>query len=384
MNQKQQCQQWITRLKAGAQRLGRAVAFMEVCGTHTVSACRTGLHSVMPDTVRLVSGPGCPVCVTSQGDIDLLVEVVLKHGVTMCTYGDMVRVPGQHGSLEWARAQGAQVRVIYSAMDAVKFAEANPGTQVVFAAVGFETTTPATAAAILAADRKSLTNFTVLASHKTVIPAMRALLDTGNVKLDGFLCPGHVSVIIGAEAYEPIAGPYKMPCVIGGFEDWQMAEALAALVEQVERGEARVENLYPEVVSGKGNRVAQTLIEQVFEPIDVPWRALGVIPGSGLGIRKRYALYDAMVRYNLVAHEAPEPKGCRCGEVITGRCGPQDCRLFGTACTPIDPIGPCMVSSEGSCAAHFKYKRHRRPDSQAGSNPVGAPGLRAGSQGGAS
>lgn len=348
---------WIQRLKSAAGRAGRKLAFMEVCGTHTVNAFRSGLHSLMPANVKLLSGPGCPVCVTSQGDIDQLIELGTRKGITLCTYGDMIRVTGRKGSLELARSEGADVRIVFSALDAVKLAAADRKRQVVFAAVGFETTTPATAAAILEAEQLGLLNFTVLASHKLIVPAMRALLDAGLANLDGFLCPGHVAVIVGADAFKCIVQDYSLPCVIAGFEDAQIAAGLARLTELIAQDRIALENLYPQAVTPQGNRLAIKMVEQVFEPADVVWRALGELAQSGLRIRNRYSLFDARVRYELQSHEMPEPKGCRCGDVITGRCVPADCLMFGKACTPIYPVGPCMVSSEGTCQTWFKYHR---------------------------
>jgi hydrogenase expression/formation protein HypD len=350
-----QCRQYIARLHAAATRVGRHVSFMEVCGTHTVNIFRSGLHSLMPDNVSLLSGPGCPVCVTSQGDIDQLIELGGRRDITLCTYGDMMRVTGRRGSLELARSHGADIRIVYSALDAVRLAEQQHARHIVFAAVGFETTTPATAAAILEAEKLGLTNFTVLASHKLIVPAMRALLDAGLANLDGFLCPGHVSVIIGSDAFRGIVDDYHLPCVVAGFEDAQMAAGLARLTEMTADEKCELENLYPEAVVPAGNKLAMKMMQQVFEPADVTWRALGVLRQSGLVIRQRYALFDARIRFDLKPIESHEPKGCRCGEVITGRCAPADCRLFGKFCTPIYPVGPCMVSSEGTCQAWFKY-----------------------------
>ncbi|MGA2496239.1 MAG: hydrogenase formation protein HypD [Tepidisphaeraceae bacterium] len=329
----------LARLRAAAERLPAPVNFMEVCGTHTVSIFRSGLHSLMPSNVTLLSGPGCPVCVTSQGDIDQFIELALRPGVAFFTYGDMLRVTGSAGSLERARGQGADIHIIYSPMDAVKFAAANPSREVVFAAVGFETTTPATAVAILEAGKLGLANFTVLASHKLVIPAMLALLEGGQVNLNGFLCPGHVSIIIGYEAYRPIVE----------------AASIARLTELAADGKPALENWYPQAVTAGGNKLAWNLIEKVLEPAEVSWRGVGMIPKSGMVIRPEYGRFDARVRYNLQPKEVPEPPGCRCGEVITGRCTPVECKLFGNVCTPINPIGPCMVSSEGTCQAWFKY-----------------------------
>ena len=358
---KQEVQSPLKRLTDAAAAIDRPVTFMEVCGTHTMSAFRCGLHSLMPPNVTLLSGPGCPVCVTAQGDIDLLIEVAAEHDVALCTYGDMLRVPGRRGSLEKARSRGADIHVVYSSTDAVKHAAANPGRQVVFAAVGFETPAPATAVAVTQAREAGLDNFSVLASHKRVVPAMLGLLGAGKVNLDGFLCPGHVSVIIGAEVYRPIVDRHRQPCVITGFEDLQMASGLARLVELIRDGAVELINDYPEAVTDAGNRRAQEMIDEVFEPGEVRWRGLGTIPESGLIIRESYASYDAQRRFGLETPEDHEPSACRCGEVISGLTSPDACTLFGDVCTPINPIGPCMVSSEGTCQAWFKYKRNLRP-----------------------
>ncbi len=348
-------QEALDRLQTAAKQLERPVTFMEVCGTHTMSAFRCGLHSLMPENVTLLSGPGCPVCVTSQGDIDLLIEVTVKNNVTLCTYGDMMRVPGQLGSLEQARSHGADVQVIYSAMDAMQLAQQHPEKEVVFAAIGFETTTPPTAVAVTEAKKLGLKNFTVLVSHKLVIPAMTALLEGVDVNVDGFLCPGHVSVIIGSEVYRPIVDKYKKRCVISGFEDVHMTAALARITEQARDNQILLENLYPQAVTPKGNQVALDLIFKIFEPADMSWRGLTQLPKSGLKLRKEYEDFDAELRFGLVSRETPEPAGCRCGDVITGRCQPDECKLFSKVCTPVHPIGPCMVSSEGTCQAWFKY-----------------------------
>lgn len=352
-----QTRESLRRLIAAAHGLTGPVKFMEVCGTHTMSAFRCGLHSLMPPNVTLLSGPGCPVCVTSQGDIDQLIELARRPGVTLCTYGDMLRVIGSEGSLEQCRAEGADVRVVYSSLDTVKLAAENPRREVVFAAVGFETTTPATAAAVIEASRLGLENFFVLASHKLVIPAMRALLESGDVQVDGFLCPGHVAVIIGAVAFEPIVREYHRPCVIAGFEGPQIAAALARLTELVVEGEPRLENLYSQAVTEEGNRAAQAVIKEVFMPADWRWRGLGSLSDSGLAFRFAYARYDARRHYALGPPTGKPIPGCRCGDVITGRATPVDCKLFATACTPVRALGPCMVSSEGTCQAWFKYHR---------------------------
>ena len=352
----------LNRLRTAAESLGE-VRFMEVCGTHTVNAFRSGLHSLVPSNVTLLSGPGCPICVTSQGDIDQLIELALMPGVTMCTYGDMLRVTGRRGSLETARAEGADVRIVYSALDAVRIGADQPRRQVVFAAVGFETTAPATAVAVLEARRLRLNNFTIHASHKLIIPAMRGLL-AKRVNLHGFLCPGHVAAIIGSDAFHPIVDDYGMSCVIAGFEGAEIATALARLCELAAEGRPALENLYPQVVSAGGNRCAQQLLGEVFESTTVRWRGLGELPDSGLVLREQFCRFDARDRFGLIETSNDEPPGCRCGDVITGRATPADCKLFGRACTPIDPVGPCMVSSEGTCQAWFKYRRAARTTPQ--------------------
>ena len=357
----------LRRLSLAARAVERDVQFMEICGTHTTSAFRSGLHSLMPANVKLLSGPGCPVCVTSQQDIDRLIELSRREGVTLCTYGDMLRVVGSEGSLEQARGDGADVRVVYSSLEAVRLAALEPQRQVVFAAVGFETTTPATAAAVVEARRLRLRNFSILASHKLIFPAMRALLESGDVRIDGFLCPGHVAVILGASAFEPIVGDYGKSCVIAGFEGPQIAIAVARLVEFVAAGKPALENLYSQAVTETGNLTARHLIEQVFEPADWIWRGLGLLPGSGLKLRSNWSEFDAASRFALSDKPARPIHGCRCGDVITGRITPPQCELFATACTPVRALGPCMVSSEGTCQAYFKYHRVKVARAVAGS-----------------
>jgi hydrogenase expression/formation protein HypD len=347
----------VRRLLSAAAKTTRTLAFMEVCGTHTTSAFRCGLHSLMPPNISLISGPGCPVCVTSQADVDQMIELAQQPKITLCTYGDMLRVSGSSGSLESARAKGCDVRVVYSALDAVRLAEKKSSRQVVFAGVGFETTTPATAVAVLQAARLGLRNFTALPSHKLIIPAMDALMTSGNVKIDGFLCPGHVAVIIGALPFGHIVRTYRRGCVIVGFEDFQIAQGLAALTDMTRTRSPRLENQYPQAVTPWGNRLARNLIRQVFEPADVRWRGLGVLPRSGLVLRAEFSEFDARVRFKLKERDVKDPRGCRCGDVITGRCRPIDCKLFGKSCTPVQAVGPCMVSSEGACQAWFKYGR---------------------------
>ncbi len=333
---------------------------MEVCGTHTMAIARSGLRNLLGSRIKLISGPGCPVCVTDQSYMDQAVMLakgkVGQINPIVATYGDMVRVPGRQGSLAEARAGGANVEVVYSADEAVSLALRTPDRQVVFLAVGFETTTPATALAVLRASELDLKNFTVLAAHKTIMPAMRALLGTPDVQVDAFLCPGHVSVILGYQVYEEIAAQYHKPCVVAGFDPGQVVMGVQAILEQIASGKAEASTVYSSVTR-EGNAMARKIIYDVFEPCDAPWRALGVIPGSGLALRGEYAQFDAQRRFELPETTSYEMPGCHCGDVICGRMEPTQCKLFGVRCTPRDPIGPCMVSSEGACAAAYKYQR---------------------------
>lgn len=343
-----------------ARRIGRDVQYMEVCGTHTVSLYRSGVRDLLPRGVRMISGPGCPVCVTAQRHIDAAIELALRPGTIIATYGDMLRVPGRLGSLEQRRAEGAQVHVVASARTALDLARQNPGDEVVFLAVGFETTAPATAAVIQQADREGTGNFSALVCHKLVVPAMTALLAGGRCALDGFLCPGHVSVIIGTRAYRPVVERRTgaRPCVVAGFEPVQMLRGIVHLLRQTLAGTARIENVYP-AVRARGNRAAMALLRDVFAPDDVVWRALGTIPRSGLRLRSRYERFDALRRFGVTPGGDADNPACRCGEVIQGLVEPDECPLYGTRCTPTDPVGPCMVSSEGTCAAWHRYHRHR-------------------------
>jgi hydrogenase expression/formation protein HypD len=279
--------------------------------------------------------------------------------VTLVTYGDLVRVPGEGGSLERARGEGADVRVVTSAMEAVEIAACEPDREVVFAAVGFETTAPGTAAALLRARADRVPNLSVLACHKLVVPAMRALLEDPGIRIDGFLCPGHVSVVIGADAYVPLVREHGRPCVVCGFDAVQILEGIVELVRQIASGEGEVANLYPQVVRSEGNPRALELLHRVFRPGDAVWRALGTIPASGLDLRPEFEDHDAYLRFDVTPGEDRDPPGCRCGEVITGRTTPPECELFGLGCTPRSPVGPCMVGSEGTCRAWFKYGRRK-------------------------
>lgn len=334
---------------------GRPIRLMEVCGTHTVSIFRSGIRSLLPETITLISGPGCPVCVTDQAEIDAFVALARFPEVTVATFGDLMRVPGSASTLAAERAAGRDVRVVYSTMDALEIARRNPGRQVVFPGVGFETTAPTIAAAVLGAAREGLENFAVLAAHKTVPPALEALMELEDVRIDGFILPGHVSVVIGLEAYRPFFERHRIPCVVAGFEPADILGAVAELVRQIEAGAPRLVNAYLRAVTAAGNRRAQQLLAEVFEPVDACWRGIGRIPGSGLAIREKFAAFDARRRFALEGSEAPPPRGCACGEILIGRKTPPDCPLYRQVCTPMDPVGPCMVSSEGTCAAYYRY-----------------------------
>lgn len=328
---------------------------MEVCGTHTMAIFRHGIRSLLPETIQLISGPGCPVCVTSGGDIDQMIELASRDDITLATFGDLIRVPGSTGkNLAQARAEGAKVEIVYSPADALKIAQQTKG-PVVFPAIGFETTIPIIAATVLEAREKQITNFTLLVSHKVVPPALEVLLGDPDLGVDCLLCPGHVSAIIGTRAYEPFAGRFKIPCVIAGFEPLDILSALYMLACQARDGKAVVENTYSRAVSGEGNTRAQQVIARVFEPCDAQWRGLGTIPASGLALRDEFSDFDARTFFGLAPVETAEPAGCRCGEILTGKVTPPQCPLFNTRCTPSHPVGPCMVSSEGTCAAYSKY-----------------------------
>jgi hydrogenase expression/formation protein HypD len=346
----------IDAARALGAKIGRTVTLMEVCGTHTVAICKSGLRAVLPREIRLVSGPGCPVCVSTQGYIDACIELAGRDGITLATYGDMLRVPGTKGSLAEARAAGGDVLVVYSALDAVTYAAAHTDRKVVFVAVGFETTAPATAVAVKMAGEERIHNFAALFSHKRIIPAMMALLGASDLSIDAFICPGHVSVIIGPDSYKPIAQSGR-PCVISGFEAADVARAVRMILAQIAAGEARVENEYIRAVKPGGNPEALKLFDEVFRVADEGWRGIGVIPQSGFAPAEKYRRFDAREVHGVVIEEVPEPKGCRCGEVVRGAVDPEECKLFGTACSPAHPVGPCMVSREGSCSAHYKYRR---------------------------
>ena len=338
------------------QRLGRDVNLMEVCGTHTMVAFRTGLRQLLPERVRLLSGPGCPVCVTDASYVDAAIELSRRPDVLVATFGDLLRVPGSESSLDRERAAGASVRIVYSPSDALLLAKEGPSRRVVFLGVGFETTAPTVAWAIYRAARDRVTNFSVLCAHKTMPRAMDALLRDRQVRIDGFLCPGHVSVITGAAIYRFICERYRIPCVVSGFEAWDILKSINLLLAQLADGRAEVEIEYSRSVTERGNVAAQRLMDEVFEPCDASWRGIGTIEGSGLAIRQAYARYDAQKALAVKFGESRVNPSCRCGDILRGVAQPPDCQLFGRGCTPAYPVGPCMVSSEGTCAAYYKYQ----------------------------
>lgn len=331
------------------------VRLMQVCGTHTMAIFRHGLRALIPREIDLLSGPGCPVCVTTTAQIDQFVTTALRPHVTVATFGDLIRVPGSCGTLAQARAEGARIEVVYSPMDALDLAERRQEELVVFLGVGFETTIPGMAATVREAWRRGLSNFALFSATKLMPPALEALIGNADPAVAGLLCPGHVSTIIGTSAYTPLVNQHGLPCVVGGFEPADILYALVLLVRQVREGRSEVENAYPRAVSEGGNARARGLVAEVFEPVDAEWRGLGLVPKSGLALRKEWAVFDASKRLNLTPAQVSEPPGCRCGAILTGRALPSECPLFNKACTPVSPVGPCMVSSEGTCAAYYRY-----------------------------
>ena len=328
---------------------------MEVCGTHTVASARNGIRDLMPEGLRLASGPGCPVCVTCNRDIDTVIALARIPNVTITTFGDMTRVPGSTSSLLAEQAAGRSVEIVYSPLDALAFAKAHPEREVVFVGVGFETTTPLVAMAIKRAKAMGLSNFTVFAAHKNMPGALELLVGDPTLELDALILPGHVSTIIGAEPYRFLAEKYGIPGVITGFEPVDVLQGIAMLVRQLHEGRAEIEIAYARGVMPEGNPVALAAIDEVFETCTATWRGLGDIPGSGYRIRDEFANFDAVRRFEPDVEPTRDPKGCRCGDVLRARIAPNECPLFRTVCTPENPVGPCMVSSEGSCAAYYRY-----------------------------
>jgi len=353
--------QTVDAIRELAASLGRQVKLMEVCGTHTVAIFRHGIRDLLPKEIRLLSGPGCPVCVTSIRDVDTILEIAAKKDVIVTTFGDMMRVPGSKKSLSQARSEGSDIRIVYSPLDALKLAEGNPDRMIVFFATGFETTSPLVAGTLSEAESRKIANFFIYSVHKTVPLALKALLDAPEVQIDGFILPGHVSTIIGLRPYAFLADEYHKPSVVTGFSAPDILNSMLMLLRQAVQGRAVVENAYVKVVKEEGNPRAVSLLYEFFEPGDAAWRGIGVIPGSGLRLKEKYGHRDIMRIFDLKVPDGEEPKACSCGDVLKGIKIPTDCALFGKACTPEKPVGACMVSTEGSCAAYYKYSA---PDRQ--------------------
>jgi hydrogenase expression/formation protein HypD len=331
------------------------IRIMEVCGGHTMAIRKYGIQTLLPRNIELLSGPGCPVCVTDQGYINTLVEYSNLPGFMILTYGDLIRVPGSKSSLDREKAKGADIRVIYSTIQVLEIARINPQKKIVFAAIGFETTAPATAIAILQAKKESLNNFFILSAHKAMPPAMNAIMEDG-IQIDGYIGPGHVSAISGSKIFNPLAEKYQIPIVISGFEPVDILQSILILISRIKEQKPGVEIQYTRLVSEQGNLKAQKLVEQVFEPANQHWRGIGLIEGSGLQLRGEYQKYDAAISFPLKIHSGPEPEGCLCGNILKGIKKPIDCKLFGKQCTPSNPVGACMVSSEGACHTWYTYQ----------------------------
>lgn len=338
-----------------AARSTRSVNLMEFCGGHTHAAFKFGIRQLLPPTVKLLSGPGCPVCVTANADLDRAIAIARLPEVITTTFGDMLKVPGSRSSLQGARADGADVRIVYSTLDAVQIARQNPDLGIVFLGVGFETTAPTVAAAVLQAEALGLANFYVLSMHKLTPPATQAILRTGEVRLSGIIGPGHVTTIIGSDAWQFLPRDHGIPVAVAGFEPLDIMRGVRSLVEQAESGQPTVTNTYSRSVRPEGNRTAIDVMYRVLEVSDAEWRGFGLVPDSGLSLRQEFARFDAARAFPVAPGPAREHEGCRCGEVLRGVVAPPECPLFRRACTPQNPIGPCMVSAEGACAAYFRY-----------------------------
>ena len=349
----------VRAIGALAEKTGRPLRLMEVCGTHTVAVFRHGIRDLLPEGISLLSGPGCPVCVTSSGDVDTAIALSKEPGVVLCTFGDMMRVPGRHGSLYHAKAEGADVSVVYSPTDALKEAVDNPDKRVVFFATGFETTAPLVSATVLEAEKQGVENFYIYSVHKLVPPALSALVSSGEVRVDGLMLPGHVSTVIGSRPYGFLAERHGVPSVVTGFGAGDILEGILMLMGQIHKGKPRVEVQYSSVVKEEGNPRAVEVMMECFEPCEAHWRGIGDIEASGLRLKDKYGHRDARAVFDLPVaggREPDLPKGCSCGEVLRGIKIPTDCPLFGKKCTPENPVGACMVSTEGSCAAYYRYK----------------------------
>jgi len=329
--------------------------FMEFCGGHTVAILKSGIRQLLPPTLKLTSGPGCPVCVTDNADLDKAIALARLPNVILASFGDMLRVPGSSSSLQEARAAGSDVRIVYSPLDALELARANPEKPVIFLAIGFETTAPGVAASVLQASQEGLKNYYILSLHKLCPPITKVLLDSGEVNLQGLICPGHVSAIIGSRPWQFIARDYGIPCVVSGFEPLDILQCVDMLAQQVAKGESRVEIAYRRSVTPEGNLTAIRVMEQVFQPAPAYWRGVGRVADSGLLLKPEFKHFDAELNFEFDPGPTKTQKGCICGDILRGVKTPHQCSLFRRVCTPLSPVGPCMVSSEGSCAAYYHY-----------------------------
>ncbi len=336
-------------------RSKKPTRLMEFCGGHTVSIFKNGIRQLLPGNIEMLSGPGCPVCVTSVGDLDKAIALSSLPDVIVTSFGDMIRVPGTVSSLQKAKAQGADVRVVYSTQDALDIAVMNPGRKIIFVGIGFETTAPTVAAAIIQAETEQINNFSILSLHKVCPPIMKTILDLGEVKLNGIICPGHVSAVIGSRPYNFIPENYGIGCVISGFESLDILQTVDMLVNQIEEETPSVEIAYRRGVKTEGNLHALELMNRVFEISEADWRGIGIVPGSGLRLRPEYRKFDAETIFDIKTGLSFESKGCICGSILRGVSTPIDCQLFRKVCTTENPVGPCMVSAEGSCAAYYQY-----------------------------
>lgn len=346
---------YIDLIEKSAAKLKNNVSLMEVCGTHTMSIYRYGIKAMLPKSIKLISGPGCPVCVTPAEYIDQAVKIAKEKDTIICTFGDMLRVPGTDESLEDARIQGAEIKVVYSPLDCLNIANNNPQKRIVFLAVGFETTAPVIGLAVKNAKNKHLENFYILSGLKLLFPALKELLDSNEIRINGLICPGHVTAVTGQERYNFITEEYKIPCVIAGFESAEILASINMLVKQISLGKAKIENAYKRAGTENGNPQAVQVIDEVFQLCDDSWRGFGFIRNSGLELSEEYSRFDIRKAMGLGMPEWKETGLCKCGEVIKGLIEPVECQLFGKVCTPEKPKGPCMVSGEGSCAAYFKF-----------------------------
>jgi len=348
----------LQEIKQLSQEIDRHLKIMEVCGGHTHAIFKYGIEELLPEQIELIHGPGCPVCIMPKGRLDDAIAIAQNPQVIFTTFGDTMRVPGSHTNLLQAKAKGADIRIVYSPLDSLQIAKENPTQEVVFFGLGFETTAPSTALTILQAAAENITNFSMFCNHVLVIPALRALLDQDDLMLNGFIGPGHVSMVIGTDPYEFISQQYDQPIVISGFAPLDILQSIWMLLKQIKENRCQVENQYSRLVAKTGNPIALKAMNQVFDVCETfAWRGLGEIPASGLKIRTEYAQFDAELKFSFPGFRVADHKACKCGEILKGMLKPWECKVFGTACTPETPIGACMVSSEGACAAYYKYGR---------------------------